>query len=53
MNGVYPPLTEWIERLRHDIEMHKTLLFTLENRLRLCEELAREVLRQKEGHNEH
>lgn len=49
----YPPLRQWIETLRGEMELCKTTIDVLEGRLRLCEALLMEVLKEKEGEDEH
>lgn len=50
---VYPPLRQWIEELRQEIDEQKARLGILCGRLRVCEELMDALLKQKEKAREH
>lgn len=49
----YPPLRQWVEKLREEVEIQKAVLANMEGRLAVCESLMAEILRQKEGESEH
>lgn len=45
----YPPLRQWLERAREDLNVQKAWLEVLEERLDLYEELIKEILKEKQN----